>query len=248
MRNRWTPLREGVGLVRGPVLVALLGLAGCGGTGVPVGHDGGAAEAATVDGPVACGERDAGCDPVRQAGCGAGEKCSLVGADLTCVLLGEGAAGDTCQAIVGGDSCAAGLICASASGASTCVEFCDRVCGEPCGAGTRCNTRLGDTGEWGCGPLPPPCDLLAQDCAGAGEACYVLEAATGTTGCMLEGALPEGAACTTQGECGRSLICLATQAGGLSVCVPLCDPAHPSACLGGTCSALPNLDPVGYCH
>ena len=239
---------QGVATARGAAWLALLLCTGCGGAGVPVGRDGGAAEAATVDAPVACVTRDAGCDPVWQTGCGDGEKCSLIGADLTCVLLGEGAAGSTCQAIVGGDSCAAGLICASAGGASTCVQFCDRGCGEPCGAGARCNTRLGDTGEWGCGPLPPPCDLLAQDCAGAGEACYVLEPQTATTGCLLEGTLPEGAACTVQGECARSLICLASQAGGLATCVPLCDTRAAAPCAQGSCSALAGLDPVGYCH
>ncbi|MBI5481135.1 MAG: hypothetical protein HY906_19920 [Deltaproteobacteria bacterium] len=248
MGNRGHTLRKGARRAGGTLLGALLTVAGCGGTGVPVGHDGGAAEAATMDGPVACLTRDAGCDPVRQTGCGDGEKCSLVGSDLQCVLLGAGTAGAECQAIVGGDSCAAGLICASAGGASTCVQFCDRVCGEPCGVGTRCNTRLGDTGEWGCGPLPPPCDLLAQDCAGAGEACYLVEPATNTTGCLPEGTLPEGAACTAQGECGRSLVCLASQAGGLSVCVPLCDTRLTVPCASGVCTALEDLDPVGYCH
>jgi hypothetical protein len=164
------------------------------------------------------------------------------------VLLGAAAAGEACQAIVGGDSCAAGLICASAGGGSTCIQFCDHVCGEPCGVGARCNTRLGDTGEWGCGPLPPPCDLLAQDCAGAGEACYLIEPATGTTGCLVAGTLPEDAACTTQDQCGPRLVCVASQAGGLAVCTPLCDTRATAPCAGGTCSALPDLDPVGYCH
>jgi hypothetical protein len=248
MGNRGLSLSRGVEAARGVALLALLLLAGCESTAVPVGHDGGTVEAAALDGPLACVTRDAGCDPVRQTGCGDGEKCSLVGTDLQCVLLGAGAAGDPCQAIVGGDSCAAGLVCASAGGVSTCVQFCDRVCGEPCGAGTRCNTHLGESGEWGCGPLPAACDLLAQDCAGAGEACYLLEPATGTTGCMLEGTLPEGAACTTQGECGRSLVCLASQGGGLTVCVPLCDTRATAPCPGGGCTALPDLEPVGYCH
>ena len=248
MRHRGQAWTRGVAPAVGLALLAGVALHGCGGEATPVGHDGGAHEAATADAPVACSERDGGCDPVRQTGCGDGEKCSLVGNDLQCVLLGEGAAGDACQAIVGGDSCAAGLICASGGGESTCVQFCDRVCGEPCGPGTRCNTRLGDTGEWGCGPLPPPCDLLAQDCTGAGEACYLLEPATGTTGCLRAGTLPENAACITQGECAAGLICLASQAGGLTVCVPLCDTRAAAPCAAGVCSALPLLDPVGYCH
>jgi hypothetical protein len=229
------------------VALALL-LAGCGSEAAPFGHDGGAAEAAAVDAPVACVVRDAGCDPVRQTGCGDGEKCSLVGPDLGCVLLGDGGAGADCQAIVGGDSCAAGLICAAASGASTCVQFCDRVCGEPCGAESRCNTRLGASGEWGCGPLPTPCDLLAQDCTRSGEACYLIEPETGTTGCITAGSLAEGAACTTQDQCGTRFVCLATQAGGLTVCTPLCDTRATAPCASGTCTALPGLDPVGYCH
>jgi hypothetical protein len=248
MGNRGLLRRAGRRVVRGATVVALLLLAGCESAAVPVAHDGGVVEAAAVDGPPACVTRDAGCDPVAQTGCPGGEKCSLVGNDLQCVLPGTGAAGDGCQAIIGGDSCAPGLICASAGGASTCVQFCDRVCGEPCGPGARCNTRLGDSGEWGCGPLPAACDLLAQDCAGAGEACYLLEPKTGTTGCVPAGSLPEGAACTTQDECGRGLVCLASQAGGLTVCVPLCDTGATSPCPAGVCTALPGLEPVGYCH
>jgi hypothetical protein len=65
---------------------------------------------------------------------------------------------------------------------------------------------------------------------------------------MLEGTLAEGAACTTQSECARNLICLASQAGGLSTCVPLCDTRATAPCAAGSCSALAGLDPVGYCH
>ena len=245
MSNRGQAV-QGVAPAR--VVLALLWLAGCGSEAAPYGHDGGAAEAASIDAPVACALRDAGCDPVRQTGCGDGAKCSLVGSDLECVSFGDGGAGAECQAIVGGDSCAGGLICASAGGQSTCIQFCDRVCGEPCGVGTRCNTRLGDTGEWGCGPLPTPCDLLAQDCTAAGEACYLIEPSTGTTGCMTAGSLPEGGACTTQGQCAPRLVCVASQAGGLTVCVPLCDTRATAPCASGTCTALPSLDPVGYCH
>lgn len=170
--------------------IALASLAACGD-----GTRGDAIDAATpVDAPIDAIPIDAAipilgvdCDPVAQTGCPPGTKCGRllesVGPDVaqtTCVPNGTVLPGGACTEgpagpLTGYDDCEA-----TPGHGYDCF---DGTCRELCAVGTSC------IGAFGCGVVPgryidfdpvtvgmchPACDLVAQDCASASDACHFL--------------------------------------------------------------------------
>jgi hypothetical protein len=145
------------------------------------------------------------CNPLSQAGCNAGEKCTwlldalmpqYVG-HVGCAVDGAAGVGDACMygapGAQGYDNCAKGLVCGNyAGGAGTCKTVCDPQGGNPtCGATHVCVTYAG---LFSTGATTPPsggvcdlaCDPLADnDYDGSGSA-------LGRTGTTCGSALTSG--------------------------------------------------------
>lgn len=163
-------------------LVSALALAACGGGG---------GEIILPDAGGGGGGNGAECNPVTQAGCAAGEKCSLrippmgtAGAATTeCLPVGDKAAGETCTfnpdpadpTMTRFDDCGAGLACDG-----VCVQICAAgqagSCTVEAEACVRINGFFADVGSGNdVGVCAPECDLLdpAAVC-GATNGCYGL--------------------------------------------------------------------------
>jgi hypothetical protein len=130
------------------------------------------------------------CNPLTQAGCNAGDKCTwlldavmpqYVG-HIGCAPSGTAAVGDPCMygapGVTGFDSCQKGLVCGNfRGGAGVCKTICDQQGGSPmCGAQDVCVTY---SGLFSTGPTTPAaggvcdkrCDPLADnDFDGSGTA------------------------------------------------------------------------------
>lgn len=207
--------------------------AGSGGTGAepPAGGSSGASASGSA------------CDLVSGAGCGSDETCRLTEPLLLaeCLPLGVGAvepyapcssdadcgALHSCVDSVCERHCATeadcpwpGALCAGVRGElRVCTRNCDPVFSsaprpgfQPCGAGARCTLY---------GAEPPFSDCIPS---------------TGAS------ALPEGAACTLDAECGDASLCVDQR------CRDMCDPAAP-LCAGVSCASLVALgaNGVGVC-
>jgi len=157
-------------LAFGALFVGLLVAAGCGGDDKPhVVLPDGAGSATT-------------CNPLTQAGCAAGEKCTwlldalmpqYVG-HVGCVADGTGAAGDSCTfgapGTTGFDNCKKGLVCGNyRGGTDVCKTICDQAGGMPdCGSTHVCVTysdlfSTGDTTPAAAGVCDLACDPFADN-------------------------------------------------------------------------------------
>jgi len=142
-----------------------------------------------------------GCNPVAQAGCGGGEKCTWIVdwagppplGHTGCAVNGTVAGGGACTSPeTGADDCVAGYYCLNA----VCTEIC-------ASAPNSCSA------DWICNPYPnfmedvdnvglcnPSCDPVQQDCVNPAEACY-LQVVNGESFCA---GVPAGAEGLTQGD------------------------------------------------
>ncbi len=149
------------------------------------------------------------CNPVSQTGCALGFKCAYILDDpgtgarhVGCAPDGTAAIGDACtEAIVAGetDSCAAGGDCYR----GTCHDICTTI-SDDCVDGL-CITFVDALGN----PVEiqiclPNCDLLLQDCAGAGEGCYIASEPV----CVGAGSVPTGDPCSFVNSCLPGSICI----------------------------------------
>ncbi len=186
------------------------------------------------------------CNAVAQTGCTVGEKCAFVLDDpdtgagyVGCVVDGSQAIGDACTdaSVAGGsDDCTAGGDCYR----GVCHEICTTV-NDQCAVGA-CVTFQDALGE----PLPieiclPPCDVLAQNCPGAGDGCYL---AGGASVCVGAGVGQLGDSCTAANQCSPGMVCIGSTEGGF-VCRDFCGPwmecfdagGDPVSCACGSCRA-----------
>lgn len=173
------------------------------------------------------------CDVLTQAPCGTGERCTMVltsedpfATGVDCVADGTQAPGNACTRNEDEiDDCVAGSICSGTFTGNVCREFCDPE--EPAGcAGTCVSSELTDGTTFG--RCEPPCDLLAQECAG--------ELACVFTGekhpiCITHGDVALGEDCNFRNECGEGAVCIVTEVGEQQeFCTQLCN-----AVTGGPC-------------
>ncbi|PRP99671.1 hypothetical protein [Enhygromyxa salina] len=176
------------------------------------------------------------CDPRRFDDCGPGQKCSHVadtafGPTNRCVeLLGDAAAGASCERIGDSDTCANHLICwaADTDGLNgVCTPFCSPglVCG---GAGEVCSVATG-------GLLSlclAKCDPFFQDCP-VGWGCYADDYGVWTCDKDQSGdAGARGDACECLNCCDPGLTCVAGAqvdaegcgvGGAVGCCTEICD-------------------------
>jgi hypothetical protein len=87
-----------------------------------------------------------------------------------------------------------------------------------------------------------PCNLLAQDCPSAAQACY--PSGGGRACCSPAGATGALAPCVDSSQCDRGLLCIS---GAIEpLCQPICNAAN-GVCPGGVCRQLAGYPGVGYC-
>jgi hypothetical protein len=192
------------------------------------------------------------CDPFDPTSCGA-MACRPTATGTMCQAISSTPAGfgDAC---LHPNDCTQGLVCLSFS--TTEGALCHQMChvhsvGE-CPTGYVCTGTFGDTCVDVCRPLPPMCDIYAQDCADPMQTCTLVrnpETSMPYTGCRQAGTQGEGMPCGgSSGSCDHSLICIAGSVG--ATCHRVCDPAaSTSPCTGGTtCSGLAMTWGVHYCN
>jgi len=195
------------------------------------------------------------CNPVTQLGCAPGEKCAFIldSVDPTlghvgCAPDGTADIGEACvdATVVGQtDDCLAGGDCYR----GTCHDICTTV-SDDCVDGL-CVTFVDALGN----PIDieiclPSCDLLLQDCPGAGEGCYI----AGEPVCVGAGTVPTGDPCSFANSCLPGNICIGS-AGDYrcrSVCGPWMDcldaMGSPTTCACGdivACGADEICFPIG---
>ncbi len=232
---------------------------GGGGTGGTRAVGGGGNGAGGEDDPVAC-------RPAPQAGCDAGEKCSIVIDNVAqtlvfaCVAEGSQENGETCSARAdGADDCGKGLFCNGLGTVPRCQPYCDVASATSCD--TVCSeldvtTHPGVLSPSGYGVCQPTCDLLEQDC-GDGNACVFVESAFPVCG-EPQGVLT-GEDCSFFNECEIGSACALNNAEGTSsMCTPLCEATVAGSCTaeGDTCLAFPmvyqsvpeNMLTIGLCY
>ncbi|MBI5547068.1 MAG: hypothetical protein HY901_24575 [Deltaproteobacteria bacterium] len=166
------------------------------------------------------------CNPLDPQACPNGQNCYF-SADTELYACGPVGQGEIQAECATGADCVAGTDCIAVSQtASMCLAFCD-----PAVAST-CNGQCFDW-EDGTGSCIPAdeCDLLAQDCPTATDACYP---GTINMTCEPEGQKAVGQTCAAQTECVGGAICVST------TCTKLC------ATAGGdpACAALDSCEPV----
>jgi hypothetical protein len=96
-------------------------------------------------------------------------------------------------------------------------------------------------GTDGYGQCDQTCDLFAQDCSTAGQACY--PQLSGPAVCTAQGAVPVGQVCTATDDCVAGSTCVTEN--GQGVCRTLCDNAH--VCATGACVPLIGFTNLGVC-
>jgi len=177
--------------------------------------------------PTVCGASQSDCDVLDAANsCSAGKACYLKNDGTTdCLDVQQaGQQDNACECI---NCCAPGFTCVTHEGQQLCGKTCAMdeatpTCQEACqGMSTKTLTQsVGvcvPAGEQQPEPDPIPCDILAQDCAGAAQACYPTNDGDQ---CLIAGNKPAGESCEGVNECALGLTCYASK------CKAICDPAE----------------------
>jgi len=179
------------------------------------------------------------CDPILQSGCAAGQNCTYVAASDTaeCVEAGPVPPNQACSVE---NRCKTGVCMSLNATENRCYQICDED--TDCGAGTAnaCLTLTGAAFKVCKIPgIYDECDLLAQNCADEGKACYAV-AGEPEPICLAEGTGVPGSECTTAAACTKGHACVS------DVCRPICDPDIAGSCgANATCRDL--FDDAGYC-
>lgn len=183
------------------------------------------------------------CHPVNNTGCPAGQHCVWEGDVITCTDDGEHGAGEDCS---DGKGCKIG-VCVGVQGSdkSVCSPHClaDLEC-----ASSQCN-KLTDSKGKVCdmGVTVAQCDPLAQNCSGAGQACYA-----GGQGfvCLAAGSVEAGQPCPEDNSCKAGHACVGKSTGSSGVCRKVCKIGGGSpSCddITASCASLLGSATVGYC-
>ncbi|NOY94730.1 MAG: hypothetical protein GXP55_26425 [Deltaproteobacteria bacterium] len=222
-------------------------------------------DAAVTDGAVDAGPVDAGpvsmpctpvgaCDPFDPTACADGEKCRVTATGTACQALTRTPAlseGATCTSDT---DCAAGTWCVSFGADFICTATCAAGSIGQCGADATCLGRVGaETCVRVCRPIPVRCDIFAQDCADAADACTLTrnsETRERYTGCLPDGTQARGEACGgSAGRCARGTICI--NMSGSTTCRQVCgaDGGAPTCSAAGeACTGLARSWGVPYCR
>jgi hypothetical protein len=168
--------------------------------------------------PDASGPDAGACDPIAQLGCAVGQKCTDVDGLAGCRPNGTVHKGEACAGPGEADNCVAGLACFR----NVCERLCD-VAGDDC----HCFPAGGVlSGQQGVGLCFAACSAETQDCARAGDACFV-NASDGRAACAAPvPANGEGDPCGAQNDCAADHQCIIQYEGAESAeCARQCDVA-----------------------
>ncbi len=187
------------------------------------------------------------CDPLSQAPCLAGEKCSLtLAGDPVCMPVGAQGVGESCWNTDQGDTCARGLMCVAAAldQPSWCMEFCQL------GNFTAGDCDLNDSRCYfeysGYGLCSLPCDPFISSCPD-GQFCSPQADAYGTYAtCKSEpstGFVGLGEECRYGDACQPGSYCFSADGSSQRQCLRLCDGQRP--CADGACVPLSEADRSG---
>jgi len=232
----------------GRALLALVAAAaGCAGQNEP-GADAAARDAAaavsacTVPGP---------CNPFTGTGCGMGQYCRVGERnDVACadavagMMIAEGA---VCP--VNG-ACAPGLMCLGDADGLRCRKLCARGSRGTCRGDDRCGGTLpGQSCVQFCRAIPRRCDVYAQDCPTASDACSLAidpESNEHYTGCRAAGPRGEDQPCDGTALCAKGLVCVAS--GAANRCVRVCRRDGPACPSGQSCRGTIGEWNLNYCE
>jgi hypothetical protein len=203
--------------------------------------------------PTVCGEDQTDCDPLNPVqSCEGGKACYWQNIGNDCLdVQKNGQQNSSCDCP---NCCAPGLTCVFHDDTKICGQTCSLVeggvpaCQDACQgmAIKNLTTEMGVCvpGE---GPVDPPpepesCNILKQDCPGAGQGCYNTN--KGDV-CLIKGNKEAGTACESANECTPGTTCFAGK------CYIVCDPNDPlhSECKTGVSAQCPPLSNSagGYC-
>lgn len=204
--------------------------------------------------PTVCGSSQANCDPLDPSNsCEGGLTCYLVQNTGTTDCLDVKLAGQQDSPCDCTNCCAPGFSCVVHDGNQICAQTCALeegaiTCQDACAglAIKNITLELGVCVQGGEPPPPPPdpipCNVLAQDCEGAAQACYPSNQGDQ---CLVKGNKSGGAECESVNECAKGLTCFASK------CRPICDPnnaMHPECNTGVQAQCPPlNNSAGGYC-
>ncbi|MEQ9076427.1 MAG: hypothetical protein RLP09_21405 [Sandaracinaceae bacterium] len=226
--------------------------------------DGGAMDGSMADGGVTDGGVDAGpvsmpctptgsCDPFDPSSCPSGQKCAVSDMGTVCEDLTADPALVAGEACTRDSQCGPGTWCVNFGSGFECAPMCAAGSIGDCGADGACIGRVGmEACVQVCRPIAARCDIYAQDCADAAEACTLAshpETGERYTGCRPEGTQTVGQPCGgSMGTCAGGLICI--REAGASTCREVCrDPGPPSCTQAGeTCSGTARSWGVTYCR
>jgi hypothetical protein len=194
------------------------------------------------------------CDPVAQAGCNLGEKCTLGAAADICVTDGTQPRGAACGA-AGADECIAGNVCVhETASVGACRAFCrtDSDCKQPAAPGGAKNVAhclIPLTGGGTVKACTLACDPVAGTC-GAGLTCRYqgTPSIPELTECGLAGNVAVGMPCSKQEDCAAALSC--STVNGSQKCRKVCHAGSTTDCPGGVTCAAPSIaSPMfGLCY
>jgi formylglycine-generating enzyme required for sulfatase activity len=194
------------------------------------------------------------CDPVRQQGCPAGQKCRVNGSGQSCTSDGTIALGQLCNAAA--DDCIHGTQCIADATTPTLA-----ICRQLCSSDADC-TQAAPAGESGnvahclitlssaklctiaCNPVPA---AGASGCA-SGLACTLASAPSvaAYTDCYLSASstnMPGSSCSVPQNACASGSFCPQ----GSGICRQICRSGIPSDCSMYSCAALPGSTGLGDC-
>ena len=230
------------------ICAAILVVAACGGDDVAT-VDGGADDGAIAGDGGEDAFNPVSCDPVSQLGCQADEKCSVIPSqiygeppEVGCVA-GGGSLGmmASCEPATFNqpDDCVRGMVCVG-SAAPHCLPFCADFPVDTCAADQICAFEDDLDGDFIVDVMycAQTCDLLEQDCGGAGIGCYPTR--SGDL-CAPVGAgetpVGEGELCDHANSCAVGLGCFQIDLYAWE-CLVICDPG------GDDCAAWQFCNPV----
>lgn len=228
--------------------------AACGSGSAPPGGDAGIdADTTGPDASMMCPEPPpppSMCDFYLGCGCdmAGGQKCTIIGEERVCATAGAGQGGSLCDTEA---DCAAGTMCITYGGVSSCMIFCDDS--HPCpGLDLACYVRVRDaamnTIASLCGQV---CVLLDQDCALPGQACYTSSAVDQPDRgvCVTAGVLMQDEPCMSSNDCLPGLNCINPSGAMQSICAAFCDiiDQDPGCPAGYSCAMLTGHTQTGVC-
>jgi len=188
----------------------------------------------------------ASCDPFFDRACPGGESCRPRDGIFSC-MAHEAEPFEFMESCTTGASCGAGLLCLDFGDGFRCHALCPEGSSGTCPSGFECRGSLGVECVGVCQEARATCDIYAQDCPTATDACVPTfdEMDEPITACAPAGDRAPGDTCGSGiGNCQRGYVC--TRTSETTACRQVCD--EESDCTGGgTCTGTISEWLISYC-